>query len=774
MGQCCTKKEVIVKIEKERYILKEAKINRKKEKSKENILIIKNFILKNINKLIIKKNYKHRLFKLESLFCNPVTDLNPTEINNYKERFSNMLKEFIKEKKIFFDELFQEDITSKLNSFQYLKNKLGIYYNDYIYENNNNYYIEFANSLKKQKIFERNSLNSNFLNFMSKQSKNAQGTEINNTEFNDLNLGDINLIKEEKYIKKDIDILYKYCFNIEQLPSFDICQKRCNLLKLISDIEKRVKIMNMTVYFQNFIKTLYYIILLKKINCLSYTGDNIFYSINKKKLLYNLSKDSKELLSKDIKKTEEQSIKNLGFKSRNKRINPTNRAGLITINKNQENSSNITGLITNNTEYSTNNDNNDMYLLQKNGFIHQTSTKVPNSKRLRIILEKDSSSLIKNMNTLKLAKKFYKKVKRVHDLEEEYYSGQYDNTTYLYAGFGTLIEFDKNMYYIGTFKYGAKDGMGILYEDNNNKHTYFNGEFKNNKIEGYGEKIVLNDKYFCFREGLFNEQTFLHGKVKIIKDNVIKDEIEVINYEGDMADHFFNGYGILIQKVYTLNESKKYDLSYEKEYRGNFENGKENGNGIIKYNNEINNESFQYNGNFKDGLRDGFGVITYPENCFIQKYEGFFKEDKPFCTYGIVYFKSGDRYEGFFNINYQKNDIGLYSFYDPVSKIINENYFGGFKNDNKHGLGKIIIEKKDETKKMVGPFKLGEKYGQFEMYEYKKELLKIKRNSTKRRKRNNSYLGDIYENDSQKIQQKSYILFEGNDIIERSNFPIEI
>ena len=188
----------------------------------------------------------------------------------------------------------------------------------------------------------------------------------------------------------------------------------------------------------------------------------------------------------------------------------------------------------------------------------------------------------------------------------------------------------------------------------------------------------------------------------------------------------------------------------------------------------MHNESYQYNGHFVDGVRDGYGIITYPENFFIQKYEGFFKEDKPFCTYGIVYFKSGDKYEGFFNNNYQKNDIGEYSFFDPVSKIINETYFGGFMNDDKHGLGKIILEKKDCTKLMVGPFQLGDKHGHFEMNEYRNEMVKIKRNNIKRRRLTNWTLGDMYENEIQRIQKKTYILFEGNDIMEKSDIPIEV
>ena len=770
MGQCCVRKNMELKSE--RNLLMEEKNIRNK-----NIIIIKNFILKNIKTIKIKKNYEKRLSLLESLFCNQISDQNFNEQNHYKERFAFKLNELIEQKHSIFKDLFPEDITLKLNSFEYLKNKLGNYYNDDIYENKMNFYKDFVISLqenekeKKQYIKKplRKSLNSYFLNFISNNSKECDTSQIS-SGFSALNFGNINLNIEEKYIKKDIDILYKYCFNIEKLPNFDICKKKCRLLSLIYDIQNKDIKINISDDFKNFLKTLYHIILLKKCNCLSYTGDNIFYSINKKLMIFYSESNVNDIISNDIKKKEDKTNSNIKTKKSTILFQKKSRNNLNSL-------SNKTGFInTINTDYSTNNDNNntninnnDLDVFQiKN--IHSTSTRVLNSKKLKTVIEREPFLFIKNIKSLNS----HKKLKKFQNIDEEYYSGQYDNTTYLYAGYGTLIQPEKNMCYTGTFKYGLKDGMGIQYEESNknNIFIYYIGEFKNNIINGYGEKIIIKNNTFYYREGLFNDKIFLHGKVKIIKDSINKGEIEVINYEGDMSNDLFNGYGFLIQKTYTINEYKKYDFLYEKEYKGQFKNGKENGKGKIKYNNGINNESYQYTGNFVDGLRDGFGIITYPDNYFIQKYEGFFKEDKPFCTYGIVYFKSGDRYEGFFNSDYQKTYIGDYSFYDPVSKKINENYFGGFINDAKHGMGKIYLEKSDSSKILIGNFNIGDKHGHFEMNEYKNELMKIKSNNRRRRLTSWNF-GEIYEKKLQKNQKKIYILFEKNEIMEKSEFPID-
>ena len=851
MGQCY-EKDFLLKKEKERQFLYELEQERIGQ-----ITIIKKFVLKNIEILKQKRIYQNKLYIAESLFNNKVTDPYFNDQNYYKQRFENKLKEAMDKKQNFFQELFPDDITQRINSFDYTKNKLANYYNDDIYENKINFYKNFADLMKEKediikKIYTkkdyRRSLNTNFVSFMKKNSKEKKLENTkNNSGFGALNFGNTNLDKDQKYIKKDLESLYKYCFSIEKLPTFYILQNRCKLLNLVCDDSKfNFKNLSISKEFFKFIKTLYYIILLKKGNYLSNTGENVFCAVKKKNiislqeepdedfLIEHTKKDAKNDNIEKISKRENSDIK---YKLKTKKTlnikffgNNLNKFDLIQNNKENDNDNNNNNDNNNDNNYDYNNDdnNNDDNIDNnsiKNSILNSKSrgdlilktndnndsntyvnTKInilntnPNSTKTtgnnsfntnnnqikksktrrdfkkryeKTIIEKNPINIFRNLRSNDIPKLFSKKKSK--NFEEEYYSGQYDNTNYLYAGLGTLIEPLKHLSYTGTFRYGVKDGMGLLYEEyNNNMMMYYTGEFRNNKIQGYGEKINLKPNLFCFKEGLFNDQTFLQGKVKIIRENLIKGEIDVINYNGDVCDEVFEGFGILTQKTYYKIELKQYDFLYEKEYRGNFKNGKENGNGIMKYNNAITQENYKYSGNFVDGLRDGFGVINYGENFFIRKYEGIFREDKPFSTYGIAYFKSGDIYEGFFDDNYQKDYIGNYSFYDPVSKIINENYFGGFYNDAKQGLGRIYIENKEESKLLKGNFYMGDKQGFFEMNEYKNELVKKKLNLYSRRKRvlNLNY-GELYSNKYQKNQYKSYILFEQNEVMEKSEFPFD-
>lgn len=800
MGQCCnTKLDISKESSNERNII--VNLESKEQKNIHKIKI-KKFINNNYDK-IKKKQFHNKLSVLESLFCKDIGDINFIDINYYKDKFTLKVEEVIEQKKFFFDELFPNGILSKLNSFTYLREKLSNYYNDDIYENKINFYQHFSITLQESEKFKnpynkrapRKSLNTNFINFISKNNKEKEELiQKNSIGFSALNLGGINLDKEEKYIKKDIDILFKYCFDVEKLPSFEICEKRCKLLSLISK-KKDNKKMNISEEFKNFINSLYYIILLKKCECLSKTGPNIFYAINKKRFDYNYNtKDEleqdilvkyrlKEALKRRKDKTNLQSRGTIGSRQNNKRSSRLERLSIF--EKNSLRTSYI------NTDISSNNnERSETCILRTHRFKIEASSinnkksiaeqiklrRKPNGKKLKTVVERNSVFFLNNLKKRDSTSKIFNKVAQSTNFEEEeYYSGQYDNTTYLYAGLGTLIEPDKNICYTGTFRYGQKDGMGILYEEpDNNMFIYFMGEFRNNKIEGYGEKINIKKNIFFYREGIFSGQIFLHGNVKIIKDNILKGAVDIIDYNGDMSKDLFNGFGILNQKTYIINESKKYDFLFEKQYKGNFQNGKENGKGVMKYINNLNSENYQYTGNFVEGLREGFGIISYPENYFIQKYEGFFKKDKPFCTYGIVYFKSGDKYEGFFNDNYQKDYIGEYYFYDPVSKLVNEYYFGGFMSDAKHGLGKIYSETKKGINLMVGNFNMGDKDGLFEMNEYKKELVKVKVNSNNRRRRLSSYnFGELYENKMQRNQRKYYLLMEGNEIMEKCETPLD-
>ena len=816
MGHCCvyyknnTPETTTVT---ERNIILDLKKQQRNEYTKK----IKQFINKNIENLKKKESFIKKTSK--SLYTKQITD--PFFENNYyQQKFISKLKNIKNDKKKFFKELFPDEKALTLNSLDHLKEILANYYNDDIYDNKINFYKNFVMSIQETekvkkayvKKAPRKSLNTNFLNFMA---KNSAGSLFENptvfSGFGALNFGDINLSKEQKYIRKDIEVLFKYCFNIEKLPKFEICKKRSKILSLIDD-NKKFKQLNISNEFRHFIKTLYYIILLKKLNCLSDTGHNKFYKINKKHKnnINNISNQNidfsdcseEDVLSKQLQK-DKINIQ-IPKKKANLKVRSRNRSNFL----GTQNSGRMSVMVSKlNTEFSSNNDNSNANTLRATGAFNignskftslnttntlnmfnskQVSQEIPkqvtqeiplisrrkgNKRAIGTVIERNPPLDFKNIKTLDKHAKFYSKLAKKTD--EEFYSGQYDNTNYLYAGLGTLIEPDKNTCYTGTFRYGVKDGMGIFYEElpNDNMLIYFIGEFRNNKIKGFGEKINIKKNIFIFKKGLFNEHIFLQGKIKIIKENILKDEIDLINYDGDISRDLFDGFGTLNQKTYGLSEFKTYEFLYEKDYKGEFKNGKENGKGIMRFNSGINQDSYEYSGNFINGLRDGYGVIKYAENYFIQKYEGFFREDKPFTTYGIVYFKSGDTYEGFFNDDYKKDYAGTYSFYDPISKTINESYFGGFLKDSKHGLGKIYYHNSEECRMLNGNFNMGDKQGFFEMNEYKSELIidKVNDNNKKKRRLTSYNYGDLYEKKIQRNQNKQYILFEQNEIMEKND-----
>ena len=217
-----------------------------------------------------------------------------------------------------------------------------------------------------------------------------------------------------------------------------------------------------------------------------------------------------------------------------------------------------------------------------------------------------------------------------------------------------------------------------------------------------------------------------------------------------------------------------YALVFEINYKGLFANGKKNGQGNEIYKNVLDDSrNYEYEGNFLNGEKNGYGIINYNENNFVKRYEGFFEKNEPFQIYGIANFKSGDVYEGFFE-NKIKDFLGLYSFYDNNSQKVIEQYFGGYLEDFKNGIGKTIVEGKEE-KMMVGSYKRGEKEGQFERILYKKEVIQ----EVKKRRggvKDSNYLPTErhYRTIMPRKQDKLYPVFEENEIVDMNdNFFFE-
>ncbi len=369
----------------------------------------------------------------------------------------------------------------------------------------------------------------------------------------------------------------------------------------------------------------------------------------------------------------------------------------------------------------------------------------------------------------------------------ELYNGEYDKDLLLYAGYGTLIKPEHSSLYNGTFRYGKKEGIGIFYREYSKMHfKYYMGEFTKNEFDGFGLLIEFIDKKVTILKGYFYNSNFISGILYIFNENIQNGILEITKYEGDLENNnsnliIFKNFGHLIKLSYKTSKNKKlYELEDKYDYTGHFNNGKEEGKGVLRHKLKKENYSYEYKGNFINGEINGYGIIEYSDNFFIKKYEGFFESNKCFYKYGIVYFKSGDVYEGFFDEKNLKSLCGLYwhnsnnDNYDYISGI--DNYFGGFSEDKKSGFGRYVSYNDNIIKLFIGNYIRGEKNGLFTLI-YNKEEEKIKKSKKEKVKLNdisktisNIFLGIPIDNKYEFLKQrKNYFFFEKGDLTEQSD-----
>ena len=603
----------------------------------------------------------------------------------------------------------------------------------------------------------------------------------------------------ENIIRKELDKFFDFCFNNKQTESE--FQKSSIFLKFITS-EKQEKTLNPKL--TNIINSLYYIYLLKKYNFLSDTK-NCFYQINsvlirKKSILRN-----KSLLIKkgSIFKKENtlnlKILKNL-FNYHNEEPELSESLSSISSDEAKKECHSLVSTINdipflkelikkendksdkniNNINDNTNNNNINRINEEKTADIKNENNQSFHIEKIDN-LEKDKYSFIKNS---KMVTRIRTQRKKSEDLyHTEYYNGNYDNTIYLYAGEGVLINQDLNNLYHGTFRYGKKEGMGFMYKiKNENNMEYFMGEFHQNKIYGFGTKILINNNELIYLKGIFDGEYLINGKYKkmILDEN--ENNIKTFVYKGDLINNKFSGKGNLMERTYNLDpKTLTYELIQIIDYTGEFSENKKNGKGeeILK-NRKYKRRNYKYEGNFCNDLKDGYGKIIYDENSFVHKYEGFFEKDKPLQSYGIIQFKSGDIYEGFLN-NSLKDYVGLYQFIDPKSKKFNEVYFGGFTEDYKDGIGKNISEDSGTVKMLRGNYKKGDKEGQFIKVVYKEEEISIKkmrRYDIKMDTQNYDINDVINYNKSPKksnykkiikLQTKTFPIYEENEMIDAND-----
>ena len=284
---------------------------------------------------------------------------------------------------------------------------------------------------------------------------------------------------------------------------------------------------------------------------------------------------------------------------------------------------------------------------------------------------------------------------------------KYDSDDKNFKGLKKIIIYENGEYYIGPLLNGLRNGKGVIYYKNGKMK--YEGDFVNDKFEGYGKYIWENGDYYIgeFLNGLRN------GKgTKYYKDGNI-------GYEGDFLNDNKDGFG-------------KYYYPNGENYIGRYLNNKRCGKGIvyykngkIKYDGEFVNDKYEgfgkyvfENGNFYFGQwlknkRHGKGVEYY-KNCMIQ-YDGEFVDDKK-EGYGKYYYENGDIYIGQFlddnihgkgviydmngNIKKQGNfingkieEIIKIKYSDNNKLVLNKNKYAGrqyyYDNDDKIDINNI-------------------------------------------------------------------------------------
>ena len=180
-------KEIERRQEEKKQLLEQVKREaqkRQEELNKKN-RIIKNFINNNISRLIKKEKYNNLKNKAQSLFFDK-EELNFIYNEQYfEEKINSKLDEFIntKEKENIVKDLFSFNIKLAKHSFSFqkLKDKVSIHYNNNILNNHKQYLDDLISFLnKKNPIFENeNIIKKIYLKFNDK-NKNEIENEINN------------------------------------------------------------------------------------------------------------------------------------------------------------------------------------------------------------------------------------------------------------------------------------------------------------------------------------------------------------------------------------------------------------------------------------------------------------------------------------------------------------------------------------------------------------------------------------------------------------------
>ena len=367
-------------------------------------------------------------------------------------------------------------------------------------------------------------------------------------------------------------------------------------------------------------------------------------------------------------------------------------------------------------------------------------------------------------------------------------------------GIGKLFKPNK-YFYKGTLINGKKEGYGFIFKKmKNGDYLFYMGEWESNKRHGFGIS------YFCpnnINQNGNEQNTLLRGKFRKgsfvsgieIKFKIEEKQITINKFQGLLKDNDYNKGEKLYKTIYKKTDQYKvnWEIDTHYFYQGEFKDRKEHGRGICVKNLPNSNYRYYYRGEFENGLKNGEGTILFEGNIFVRKYEGFFENDRWFCRFGRVYFLSGDVYEGFFDKFNCKHLVGCYrhSKYDHKydgkyiatksiteidfnedefdrkekhhSKMVaDDEYFGAFLSDKKHGLGKYLFI--DEKLQSVGNYIEGERNGNFDTV--KSDIVLNQKKSM-----NDNNFHNFRSITNKVIKIKKYFLIENDQVIDDSDKP---